>query len=92
MQSIIQTDNEICFLCGGYGACEWHHIFGAGNRKFSEKYGLKVRLHHNCHNEPPFGVHHNKNTMDYLHKIGQQAFEKAYPDLEFIKIFGRNYL
>lgn len=91
-KSILQQNDEICFLCGGYGACEWHHIFGASNRKNSEKYGLKVRLHHNCHNEPPNGVHHNKEVMEQLHKAGQIAFNKAYPDLDFIKIFGRNYI
>ena len=46
-KSILQEDDEICFLCGGWGACEWHHIFGGANRKLSEKYGLKVRVHHN---------------------------------------------
>ncbi len=91
-KSILQEDDEICFLCGGWGASEWHHIFGGANRKLSEKYGLKVRLHHNCHNEPPNGVHHNKHIMDTLRETGQTAFNKAYPDLDFVKIFGRNYL
>jgi hypothetical protein len=91
-KSIMQENDDICYLCGGYGASEWHHIYGASNRKWSEKYGLKVRLHHNCHNEPPNGVHHNKNAMDNLHKEGQKAFNKAHPELSFIEIFGRNYL
>ena len=91
-KSILQEDNEICFLCGRWGASEWHHIFGGANRKLSEQYGLKVRLDHNCHNEPPNGVHYNKKNMDALRKIGQQAFEKTYPDLDFRKIFGVNYL
>ena len=30
-------------------------------RDKSEKYGLKVRLCHYCHNEPPDGVHQNKD-------------------------------
>ncbi len=91
-KSILQEDDNICFLCGGYGAREWHHIFGGFNRKNSEHYGLKVRLHHNCHNEPPNGVHYNKEAMEFLHKTGQRAFKKAYPDLNFKKIFGVNYL
>lgn len=91
-KSILQEDDEICFLCGGWGACEWHHIYGGANRKLSEKYGLKVRLHHHCHNEPPDGVHHNKEVMDLLHQTGQRAFDASYPDLDFMKIFGRNYL
>lgn len=91
-KSILQEDDNICFLCGGWGACEWHHIYGGANRKLSEKYGLKVRLHHNCHNEPPNGVHYNKEVMELLHKTGQRAFNKTYPELDFIKIFGKNYL
>ncbi len=91
-KSILQEDDNICFLCSGWGACEWHHIFGGANRKLSEHYGLKVRLHHNCHNEPPNGVHHNKQVIDTLRETGQTAFNQAYPELDFIKIFGVNYL
>lgn len=53
---------------------------------------MTVLLCHNCHNEPPRGAHHCKATMDYLHRVGQQAFQTAYPDKDFISIFGRNYL
>lgn len=34
MKSILQDENDKrCFLCGGYGAFEWHHIFGGAYRK-----------------------------------------------------------
>ena len=91
MESILQRNKE-CYRCGSKYFLESHHIFGASNRKLSEQYGLKVWLCHSCHNEPPNGVHHNKETMQWLHEQGQKAFEKKYPDKEFIKIFGRNYL
>lgn len=91
-KSILQKDDEYCYLCGAYGPTEWHHIFGGFNRQNSEKYGLKVRLHHNCHNESPKGVHQNKEIMDMLHKTGQRAFNNTYPGLDFKKIFGVNYL
>lgn len=93
-KSILQTDDEICFLCGGYGASEWHHIYGGAYRSKSERYGLKVRLHHDCHNEPPQGVHHNKEVMDYLHKIGQVKAMEYYGWTvdEFRAIFGKNYI
>lgn len=93
-KSILQEDDAVCFLCGGYGACEWHHIFGGANRKKSEHYGLKVRLHHNCHNEPPQGVHHNKDVMQYLHHVGQRkAMEYYYWSVDdFMAIFGKNYI
>ena len=84
MKSIVQeqADEKKCFICGrtDLGACfEEHHIFGGSNR--------------NCHNEPPRGVHHNDVTMNYLHKVGQKAFEKHCGSRsDFMKIFGRNYL
>lgn len=91
-KSIIQPEEQRqCYLCGSVRSLERHHVFGAYNRRKSEKYGLTVLLCHNCHNEPPRGAHHCKQTMDYLHRVGQQAFEAAYPDKDFISIFGRNY-
>lgn len=30
--------------------------------------------------------------MEQLKKVGQKAFEKEYPTLNFLKIFHRNYL
>lgn len=97
MKSIIQqNENKKCFICGrtDLGACfEEHHIFSGSNRKRSEEYGLKVILCHNCHNEPPKGVHHNDVAMNHLHRIGQLAFEKEHGDRAmFMRIFGRNYI
>lgn len=69
-----------------------HHIFGGANRKKSEQYGLVVCLCHHCHNEPPNGVHHNKEQMDWLRAEGQKRFEEEYPELDFLKLFGKNYL
>lgn len=91
MNSILQTEKK-CFICGSERCLESHHIFGAANRKLSEQFGLKVWLCHECHNEPPAGVHHNKATMRYLHQVGQKAFMITYPEKDFIGIFGRNYL
>ena len=80
-----------CFMCGSTNWLEKHHIFGGANRKLSEKYGLVVWLCHECHNEPPDGVHHNKENMAKLHKLGQQRFEIDHPELNFRQIFGKNY-
>ena len=83
------------------GITEKHNIFGGANRKLSEKYGLTVHLCHACHNEPPDGAHFSKDTKEWLHRIGQQAFEvNAYKKgadwdearAEFVRIFGKNYL
>ena len=83
-----------CDLCGKYGYLELHHIFGGANRSLSEKYGLVVNLCHECHNEPPDGVHFNAENMLALRKWAQkQAMENyGWDEAEFIKIFGRSYL
>jgi hypothetical protein len=79
-------------MCGGQQWLECHHIFNASNRKHSEKYGLKVTLCHWCHNEPPRGVHHNRENMLLLKRLAQEKFEETHSREEFMKIFGRNYL
>ena len=90
-KSIMQTDRE-SYLSGRIDNLEKHHVFGGSNRKWSEKYGLWVYLTHDEHNEPPHGVHHNKRIRMQLQAEAQKKFEETYPRLEFMKIFGRNYL
>ena len=98
MNSILQKkDDTRCFICmleGRYiqRGVHWHHIFGAANRKWSEKYGLKVRLCLYHHTGSAKAVHMNKEVDLRLKKIGQCMFEMFYPDLNFLSIFGRNYL
>ena len=83
-----------CFLCGRSGWIERHHIFGASNRQKSDRYGLVVDLCHECHNEPPNGVHHNKHTMLRLKQYGQKKvmYEQGWTISDFIREFGKNYL
>lgn len=90
MKSIIHN-GENCFICGRR-ASERHHIFGASNRNWSEKYGLTVNLCHWCHNEPPNGVHFNRDLDLKLKALAQKKFNETYPEENFIEIFGRNYL
>ena len=90
MRSIISNE-KACYFCGSTNWLEYHHIFNGSNRKHSTKYGLGVYLCHWCHNEPPNGVHQNKERREHLQKIGQEAFEKHNPDLNFLEIFKRNY-
>ena len=92
-RSILSSELK-CYLCGSRRDLEEHHIFGAANRKKSEKYGLKVFLCHYCHNEPPMGVHHNKAISDQLKKVGQTAWMRTYDKTErdFVREFGKSYL
>ena len=91
MHSIISNERK-CFFCGSVRWLELHHIVGGAYRKKSTHYGLVVYLCHYCHNEPPLGVHFNKERMTYLRQIGQKAFEKHYPSKNWLKEFGKNYL
>ena len=90
-KSIISNERE-CLVCKTPYNLHKHHVFeGTANRKKSEKYGCWCYLcakHHNLSNE---GVHYNKALDKKLKKYAQSNFEEAYPELDFLKIFGRNY-
>ena len=87
-----------CFICGRNGSgdpLDKHHIFGASNRKKSEKYGLYVWLCHNrCHIFGEYAVHRNKNIMQAMHEYGQRKAmqEQGWTVDEFRQVFGKNYL
>lgn len=96
MESIIQTSKER-FLCGKNGisdSLESHHVFGGANRKYSEKYGLKVWLCGNsCHRNGIYSVHRNRVVSDQVKAVAQAKWEETYGTREeFLQIFGRNYL
>jgi hypothetical protein len=97
-KSILQEDKTYCFLCGANANLEpldEHHVFNASNRKKSEKYGLKVYLHHNkCHIFGKESVHQNAEIDKNLKAYAQNQAMKHYGwNIEdFIKIFGKNYL
>jgi len=100
MKSVIPGNrpNE-CFICHCVGT-EEHHIFGASDRKVSEKYGLKVNL---CweHHYGRYGAHgmDGKQIQEYLHQVGQERIEEIwikegekYPRARFIEEFRKSYL
>lgn len=93
--SILQEDfdERVCYVCKTTQDIHVHEVFfGTGNRQNSIKYGCCVCLcarHHNMSNE---GVHFNKALDITLKKRMQKAFEFKYPEMDFIKVFGKNYL
>ena len=91
MASLIDGDEkDVCYLCGGL-ATDTHHIFeGSGRRSRSDYRKLTVRLCRACHSK----VHDTScPEMDYLHRVGQRAYEaKIGTREEFIKEFVRSYL
>lgn len=86
--SLFTDDDSKCMLCGSKYQLTWNEIFRGKNRQLSMKYGLVQRLCLSCHmkyqDDPVFN--------EIWHKKGQIAFNKHYPGLDFVKIFGRNYL
>lgn len=84
-----------CFLCGRYGDMERHHIFGASNRKKSEKYKLVVNLcGDSCHRNGPNAAHVSPETRQILHEYGQRKWMENTGGTiaDFIREFGRNYI
>ena len=89
---VTEDEYEQCYICKRYGQIEWHHVFGGANRINSTKYGLVVPLCHNCHNEPPIGVHFNKGQRLRLQAKTQRIFESIESHEKFMKEFGRDYI
>jgi len=85
--SILTDDMKHCYLCGSPYQIEWHHILSNSNRNKSTLYKLIVPLCRNCHRE----VHSNYQKMEALRIKGQEAFEREYPDKDFLAIFHRRY-
>ena len=92
MKSILQEDTDYCFFCGRYGT-EIHHIFfGTANRKLSDKYGLVVGLCYN-HHRGRKGIHNGNRELDIMLKqIAQTRFRQVYPEVDFLAVFGKNFL
>lgn len=98
MKSIIQEDKSHCFICGmntNLEPLDEHHVFFGANRKKSEKYGLKVYIHHHkCHIFGKESVHQNAKVDKALKAMVQKRAMQHYGWTieEFIKIFGKSYL
>ena len=90
-KSIVDKDGKkrkTCYLCGRYGV-EEHHLIGSYNRKWSEKYGLKIYICRSCHEK----AHSVPYFALELKCLGQEEFEKKYGTREyFFSIFGKDYI
>ncbi len=80
-----------CVKCGTLVNLTWHEpIMGHKCRKLSQMYDLKVRACWECHeyiqNEP------TQEFNKMLQKRMQRKFKLLNKDLDFLKIFHRNYL
>lgn len=92
MSMSIMSNKRECYLCGTSNDLHKHHIFyGTGKRSLSEKYGCWVFLCARHHNMSDEGVHFNKAFDNELKRQAQERFEITYPDINFLKTFGKNY-
>jgi hypothetical protein len=90
--SILQKE-KVCFITGRTDNLHRHHIYGAANRKISEKYGFWVWLTGEYHNQnKTLGVHFdNVELKEHLQKKCQAKFEETHSREEFMKLIGKNY-
>lgn len=92
MKSII-PDGEypVCFISGRSDNLQSHHVFnGIAERKLSEKYGLKVWLNREIHDE----LHKNREMRLKL-KADMQKIAMEHYDWtveEFRLLFGKSYI
>lgn len=92
---MIYFDDKQCFLCGSRDRVEMHHIFGASNRKQSDKEGMTIYLCADCHREGRHAVHNDAKTAQALHAIGELMWIAQHPGTDvwdFVAKYGRNYL
>lgn len=92
MSKSIMQDEKECYITGATEGLHKHHIFGASNRKNSEKYGCWVWLRADWHNMSDHGVHFDRALDLRLKAECQMRFESLHSHAEFMAIFGRNYL
>lgn len=90
-ESIIDPDFTRCHICGSRAGIEIHHAMNGPDRKKSTQYGLVVALCRSCHTGPN-GVHSNRELEDRIKAEAQRAFQREYPDLDWMRIFHRNWL
>ena len=84
--SIFTEDLSHCIMCGKNKDALHEVIFGS-NRLNSIKYGIVIPLCTKHHLEC-----HKNSKLQHIWKIkAQEVFEKTYPHLNFVKIFGKNY-
>lgn len=90
MDSILNTEKGICFLCGKHRQTDKHHVFGAANRNRSEKDGLTVYLCRECHEEAHRNYSVNVALKAYAEQIWIETYRKSIQ--AFIDEYGKNYI
>lgn len=91
MKSIMQDFKE-CYICHTRENLQLHHIYGAYDRKASDRNGFTVWLcldHHTGRN----GVHGHPEELRNLRVICEMKWlSLGHTEDEFIKLIGKNYI
>lgn len=91
--SILQEEMNECYFCGTTKNLHIHEVFyGTANRQKSIRYGCCVSLCATHHNLSNISVHFNKDMDLNLKRSMQKRFIEVYPNIDFLKTFGKNYL
>lgn len=96
MQRSIISKSPQCLICELHTpktTLYKHYIFnGNGKEQLSEEYGcwcyLCARHYYMCN----AGVYFNNELERKLKAHAQKRFTEVYPELDFVRIFGENYL
>lgn len=80
-----------CEICQKWRELEKHHVYGAGKRMVSERYGAVVFICRECHDDLH---HHHPSQYLWLKKDWQRRLmtEHEWDVYDFIRVFGRSYL
>lgn len=91
--SVLTDDLEHCFICGS-NVVAIHHVFGASNKKKSEKYGFLLPLHPRWHTDSNDAIHRGNRELDLkLKRLAQTYYENNIGTrTDFIIEFGKSYL
>lgn len=84
--SILTDDLKHCIICGVISP-DINEIFMGRNRQNSMKYGLCIPLCRKHHQD----FHNNRDLQLKWMKLAQEKFEEVYPNIEWLKIFYKNY-
>ena len=87
--SILQEDDEECFICGKYfKKLDPHEAFGGCNRLKSIEHGLVYYICRICHAEADI----NEELRQSLHDYAKEKFIEKYSKEKFLEEFKKNYI
>lgn len=88
-KSVIQSNNDYCYVCGKPQPNDEHHIFNGPNRKKSDQDGMIIYVHRTCHT----WLHNHPISNLTFKRRAQKIWELKNGNREdFIKRYGKSYI